>query len=157
VLLLNCWPDLGRDPPARPPRGLRARGAGEHDPSGTQHRHAVGRAQRFVQLVGDEHRGASLSGEGAKAAEHLVRLRRRQHRRGLVEQQNRGVGGQRPEDLESLPGADGQTARPHIGIERKAHAGRQVPYAVTELAWPGDAPACRERDVLRHGQSWYRR
>jgi hypothetical protein len=106
--------------------------------------------------VGDEHRGASLSGEGAKAAEHLVRLRRRQHRRGLVEQQNRGVGGQRPEDLESLPGADGQTARPHIGIERKAHAGRQVPYAVTELAWPGDAPACRERDVLRHGQSWYR-
>ncbi len=82
--------------------GLRHRQAA-HMPPPPQHRHVVGKGTDLAELVRDHH-DAALAGVGALAqrAQHLVGLLRRQHRRGLVQDQQARAQEQLLEDLQLL-------------------------------------------------------
>ncbi len=78
------------------------------------------------ELVGDEDDGAAVGLELADDRQQLLDLRRREHRRRLVEDEAPGVAHQRLDDLDPLLDADGQVLDGGAGIDGQAVAGRQL-------------------------------
>ena len=76
----------------------------------------------LAQLVGDEDDRGALRLERAHDVHQLVDLLRREHRRGLVEDQHLGVVGQRLEDLDALLHPDRQVLDEGVGVDREAVA-----------------------------------
>jgi hypothetical protein len=75
-----------------------------------------------VQLVRDEDDGAPLRCHLAQRRDQRVDLLWRQHRRGLVEDQDAGVAVQRLQDLDALLLADGELPDARVGLHRQAVA-----------------------------------
>jgi hypothetical protein len=102
---------LDAEAPGQVPRGEHpVDGAGrEHRPAAQQHR--VGEAVRhFLHVVGDEHhhRRLGVAGQRGEPAQQILAAAQVEPGGGLVEQQELGVGHQRPRDLHPLALALGQ-------------------------------------------------
>jgi hypothetical protein len=116
-------------------------------------RDAVGDVEHFVQLVGDEDDGLALGLERPDDLEELLRLLRRQHGRGLVEDENLGAAVERLQDLDALLLRDGNRLDARVRRDRKAELLRQRADALLRRVHVEERPAARlgrEDDVLRH-------
>ncbi len=126
-LLGHLEDDLAADHQRREVAGRRGLGVRRPDhPPAAQDGDAVGDRQHLAQLVGDEDDRLALVDQGAHDLEELVDLGRRQHRGGLVEDQDVGVAVQRLDQLDALLRADRQLADQRVGIDR---AGRTLATA----------------------------
>ncbi len=81
-------------------------------------RDAVGDRHDLAQLVGDEDDGLALSLQRPQQVEQRVRLRRRQHGRRLVEDEDVGAAIERLQNFDALLQADGQVA--DDGVARRS-------------------------------------
>ena len=94
-------------------------------PAIPHHRHLVGDRQHLRQLVGDDHDRLSLLAHAAEDQEELVNLRRGQHRRGFIEDQQLRVAIERLQQLDALLLADGERLDDGIGIDGELELVRQ--------------------------------
>ncbi len=102
-------------------RGRRIGGVERRDHlAAPHHRHAVRQIHDFAQLVSDEDDGLVLALEHAQHLKQLIRFRRREHRRRLVEHQDLGAAHQRLENLNPLLQAYRQFADDGVGIHHEA-------------------------------------
>ena len=84
--------------------------------------------QDLVELVADERDCAAfLHHAVAQRVEQLLALGRGQHRRRLVEDEDRRVAAQALDDLDPLAHADGQVADDRVGIDVQARTVRRAP------------------------------
>ena len=81
----------------------------------------------LVQLVGDEDDGLAPRGEAADDLEELLRLLRREHCRGLVEDEDVRLAIERLQDLDALLLADGDVLDPRGGSTAEPEAVRDLP------------------------------
>ena len=86
----------------------------------TQHRHAVGDLQHLMELVGDDNEGFAVGLHVAHDGEQLIRLLRRQHGGGLIQNQDIRAAVQHLDDLHRLLLGDGHIVDLHVGIDVKA-------------------------------------
>ena len=100
-----------------------------------QHGDAPAQAHHLVELVADEQDREAPLGQPGERGEQALGLLRRQHGRGLVQDQDAHVAIEGLEDLDPLPLADRQPA--HHGIQR--HVQPRVGDQALELA-PGGTP-----------------
>ena len=121
----------------RAPRRGETPGAGlvAHHPPATQHQQLVGDGGRRFQVVGhedDDAAGGALGGELGLQPGGAGRIQRR---RRLVEEEQRGVVGQRPRERQALQhaaregprrGIGGNVAEAHAGEQRRDPRGRRV-------------------------------
>ena len=104
-----------------------------HDLALVHEDHGVRDVAGEAHLVGDDdQRGAGL-GEFADDVQDLVDQFRVQGRRGLVEEQDLGVQGQRPGDRHALLLAAGELARVGAGAVLQAHPVQQFQAALAGL------------------------
>ena len=71
-----------------------------------EHRDPVRELEHLADLVGDEDEASAVGDHLPEHGEEVVDLLRRQHRRRLVEDQQRDVAVERLDDLDALPLAD---------------------------------------------------
>ena len=90
---------------------VRHHGPGAHDADLVGHRHDL------AQLVGDQDDGAPLRLQVAQDAEQMVGLLRRQHARGLVQDQDARAAEQGLEDLDPLLHAHGQARHRRVEVD----------------------------------------
>jgi hypothetical protein len=110
------------------------RGRLRHQLAAAQHGDPVRDPQHLGQLVADEDDGQALRDHLAERGEQGFALLRREHRGGLVEDQDAGAAVQRLEDLDPLPLADRQRADARLGLHRQAEALRHVEQALRAAA-----------------------
>ena len=95
--------DERRDESARGPRVELGRRPDLQQSARFHHRDAVGEAERLLLVVGDEHRGGVRRAQDvAHFVAHPAAQRRVEVRERLVEQQDRGIGCERPRDRDPL-------------------------------------------------------
>ena len=114
---------------------------------------AVGDVEHLVELVGDEDDRLALGLERAQDREQLVRLLRRQHGRGLVEDEDVGAAVERLQDLHALLLADRDRLDLRVGLHGEAEALRDVAHPLARLVHVHERASVRldaEDDVLRH-------
>ena len=159
------WRVGPRDRPAehrRDERVLRlVRGRpGSDDLAVAQDRHGVGELEHLAEEMRDED---DRPAAGRQAPDDLVEaldLRRRQRGGRLVEDDQLGVAGQRPQDLDLL--LDGERQRPDRRVRRhlEAGAGDDAPVAIEQLPPPDEAEpswlgaeehVLRDRPLRDHG------
>jgi hypothetical protein len=99
--------------------GCRQRG---HQAPRAQHGDAVAHAQHFVQLVADEDDGQSLRHHLRQRGKEAFALLRREHGRGLVQDQDARAAHQRLEDFHALAFAHRQIGHAPIGVDLQAEA-----------------------------------
>jgi hypothetical protein len=143
---------LGPDHELRQMLGRLAPGiAFGHDPTHPHDRRPVAERLDLLQLVADVEDRAALLGQPAQGGEELRHLLRRQHRGGLIHDQQLGILQQAADDLDTLALAHREIMHAAVGIERQA-------IGLGDLDDPRlQAPAQRrivdgERDVLGDGQ-----
>ena len=85
-----------------------------------QDRDPVGPGQHLLEVVGDEDDRRALGGERAEARQQLLRLRRGQRRRRLVEHQHPCVPVEGTQDLRPLLLTDGELPDERVGIDLEA-------------------------------------
>src|SRR6218665_2789533 len=108
-------------------------------PALAQHGHAVRDAQHFGELVADEDDGQALRHHLRQRVEQRLAFLRREHGRGLVQDQDARAPVQRLEDLDPLALAHRQAAHARIGLHRQA----KLPRHGQQLGAP--PAAARER------------
>ncbi len=118
-----------------------------------QNRDAVAEGDRLVQLVGDEH---DREPRGLEPLEHLLQLGdrlRRQHRGGLVEDQDSRPPPERLDDLDLLLAAEREVFGARVGLDLDAEHGAELlePPTCAREVQPQTA-ALAEHQVLDHGQ-----
>ncbi len=86
---------------------------------------AIGDVDHFVELVRDEDDRAAPLTESAQDAPELLHLRRREHRRGLVENEETRAAEQRLEDLHPLRFTDGEIAHEAVHVHVEAELSRE--------------------------------
>jgi hypothetical protein len=121
-----------------------------------QHHDAVGDAQRFLQLVGDEHDSASGGLQRLDDAEEVLDLLWCQYGGRLVEDDDLRVAEQDLDDLDALLHADGELLGDRVRIEVEPEFLGQVAHLG---AGGGDVDAAHrqrrldaEHDVLGNGE-----
>ncbi|MHC2386745.1 hypothetical protein ACVIHB_001561 [Bradyrhizobium liaoningense] len=144
--------DLSADHhPCERGRGLEPRVAGLDLPAAAQDSRGVTEALHLLQLVADIEDGAAFGLEPLQHDEELICLLRRQHRGGLVQDQEFRILHQGADDLDALALADGQLPDFALGIERQSIGLRhllQPRRHVLEGLFAVEA----ERDVLGDGK-----
>ena len=118
-----------------------------------QNRDPVGDVEHLVELVRDEDDRLALGLERAQDREQLVRLLRRQHGRGLVEDEDVGAAVERLQDLHALLLADRDRLDLRVGLHGEAEALRDVAHPLARLVHVHERAPVRldaEDDVLRH-------
>ncbi len=103
-------------------------------------------------MLDEQNRGAVLAVELAKDFDHLVALRRPQARHHLVEQQQLGLGRQRPRHFQSLAVGQGQAFRELVAAIVKTEPRQDRRCAVARLREVGFAMEGTHGDVLQHAQ-----
>jgi hypothetical protein len=133
--------------------GVRARRLQPRDDRAVAHdRHAVGRLQDLVELVADEDdRPVLLPHHPAQHVEQLDRLRGREHRRRLVEDEDVGLAHEALHDLDSLPLAGREIVDARTRVDVEAVALRRRADAADRRGRV-DAPPFAEGHVLPHRQ-----
>ncbi len=133
----------------------RRRCARGDEATGTQHRDAVRDGEHLVELVADEHDRQAVGDEMAQRGEQARRLLRRQHRRGLVEDQHLGAAVERLQDLDALALADRKPAHARIGLGGEPELPRQRDDARARSPPAGERAPQRlgaQDDVVQHRQ-----
>ncbi|MNT32723.1 hypothetical protein D3C72_1686200 [compost metagenome] len=109
-----------------PQRELRLRGVGRaclgDQLAAAQHRDALRHAQHLAELVADEDDRQALRHHLRERGEERLALLRREHGRGLVEDQDARAAVQRLEDFHALALADREAADGRVGLHRQAEA-----------------------------------
>ena len=128
-------------------RRLAARVALAGDLARAQHGRLVAQRADLVELVADVEDAAALVGQAAQRLEELLDRLRRQHRRGLVHDEEARVLQQAAHDLDALPLADRHRVHVAGGVERKSVLRRHVADARRKVVARAIALQ-RERDVV---------
>jgi len=108
----------------------------QHRPSSAQDRDAIRDGEHLGDLVRDQHDGSALLGQGPQEDEEGVHFRGREHRRRLVQHEDRRITQERLEDLHPLTIADAELV--HDRVERNGQAGapHELRRAVTHFGRP---------------------
>jgi len=131
-----------------------------HQPAAAQHAHLVGVGGDLAELVGDEH-DAAIAGMRAVAQQpqHLVGFLRRQHRRGLVEDQEARLQQELLQDLELLLLPGRQLLRRRVEVEakgRRGHEGSELGAHRGPVDQRRQVAACQQQ-VLGHRHAGHQR
>jgi hypothetical protein len=121
-----------------------------------QHRHPVCDRLDLVQLVRDEDHRPTLGRHRPERPEERLRLLRRQHRCGLVEDENASISVERLQDLDALLLTHRELPDPRVRIHREAEAKAEVVDSRLDLARVDDelprlGPMLTENDVVGDG------
>ena len=112
------------------------------DPAAVDHADAVAEQRGLLEVVRDEQRGhaggVQHGGQLAPGRRARAGVERRQR---LVEQQRRGLDGQRPRERHALALAAGQRARPRVGPVGRARSARAARRARSRRSRRGAAQA----------------
>ena len=123
--------------------------------TGAHHCDAVGQRHDLAQFVGDQDDGPALIPERTEDAEEVVDLLRREHARGLVQDQDVGTAIERLQDLDPLLKAHGQRAHDRVGVDIEPVLALQPLELLPGLA-QGRAQQVAlldaEHHVLQHGE-----
>ena len=128
---------------------VRHHGPGAHDADLVGHRHDL------AQLVGDQDDGAPLRLQVPQDAEQMVGLLRRQHARGLVQDQDARAAEQGLEDLDPLLHAHGQARHRRVEVDLEpvvALQRRDLGPGPLGAVGQGEAALGAEQQVLQHGE-----
>src|SRR5438445_10109844 len=108
--------------------GLGWDAAADHLPAADD-RDAISNLQHLVQLVADEDDAGALGSEPAQHREDLLGLLGREHRRGLIENQDVRVPIQRLENLDPLLPSNREAADAKVWIDLRSEEAAQLPAA----------------------------
>ena len=131
---------------------LRIRLRGAHGPDMltlAQDRHDVGDRHDLVEFVRDQDDGLAVLLHGLQDAEQLVRLLRRQHCRGLVQDEDVGAAVQHFDDLDRLLFRNGHAVDLLVGIDVEAVLFGDLADAFGDLLQVVLAVLDAQRHVLR--------
>ena len=121
-----------------------------------QHAHGVGHSGHLPKLVQHDEDGDPAVAQSPQSLEQGVGGGRGEQSGGFVEQQDARLGGQRPDDLQGLPGLNRQIADPRGERGRAADLGHVVLPAPVEVGSPVDGVTAgsnrSEFQGLRHGE-----
>ncbi len=135
--------------------GLVGDRAGADHAAVAQHRDGVGQVEDLAEEVRDEDHGVAPRAQPADDLVQPLHLLRRQARGRLVEDDEVGVPGQRPEDLHLLLLGQRQPADDRAGLDVEPGVGHQLVEPVAQRAAldePGALGLGTEEDVLGRGQ-----
>ncbi len=121
-----------------------------------ERRHAVGDLRKFLQPVRDVDDADAVLLQIPDDAEEAVDLLVGQRRRGLVHDQDLGVGPERPRDLDELLLGHREPSDLGLGVDRRADPIEEPPSPVAPLLPADQSPRPgrfqADRDVLGDGQ-----
>ena len=126
-----------------------------HQFAAAQHRNAMRDAQHLAQLVADEDDGQAFGYHLRQHLEQRFTLLRREHGRGLIQDQDACAAVQRLEDFHALAFAHGQAAHFGVFIHAQSKALRHVLQLGARCGAPGEGLPQRLRahhHVVQHAQ-----